>query len=119
MISRSRPRQAWDRARETGVILASHDTLAELGSVLHRPKLAGYLSLSEITVFLAELARVVELVAITQRITLCRDPRDDKFLELAIAGRADFLVTGDVDLLTLDPFHGTAIMDPATYLGRP
>ena len=72
-----------------------------------------------ITVFLAELARVVELVAITQRITLCRDPRDDKFLELALAGRADFLVTGDVDLLTLDPFHGTAIMDPATYLGRP
>jgi putative PIN family toxin of toxin-antitoxin system len=70
-------------------------------------------------VFLAELARVVELVAITQRITLCRDPRDDKFLELAIAGRADFLVTGDVDLLTLDPFHGTAIMDPATYLRRP
>jgi putative PIN family toxin of toxin-antitoxin system len=70
-------------------------------------------------VFLAELARVVELVAITQRITLCRDPRDDKFLELALAGRADFLVTGDVDLLALDPFHGTRILDPATYLGRP
>jgi uncharacterized protein len=60
---------------------------------------------------------VVELVPITQRVELCRDPRDDKFLELALAGWADFLLTGDADLLTLHPFRGTAILTPAAYLG--
>ena len=117
MFSPSKPRSAWDQARKAGAILASHDTLQELNLVLRRPKLATYVSLSESTVFLTELARVVELVPIIQRVELCRDPRDDKFLELALAGRADFLLTGDADLLTLHPFRGTAILTPAAYLG--
>jgi putative PIN family toxin of toxin-antitoxin system len=61
---------------------------------------------------------VIELVPIMQRIELCRDPRDDKFLELALAGRADFLLTGDADLLALRQFHGTAILTPAAYLAH-
>ena len=118
MFSRSKPRLAWNQARKTGAILASHDTLQELDSVLRRPKLATYVSLSESTAFLMEVARVIELVSITQRVELCRDPRDDKFLELALAGRADFLLTGDTDLLTLHPFRRTAILTPAAYLGE-
>jgi putative PIN family toxin of toxin-antitoxin system len=116
MLWRSKPRLAWNRARRTGVILASHDTLRELASVLRRPKLAAYVSPSESAAFLTELARVVELVPIGERVELCRDPRDDKFLELALAGRADFLLTGDADLLELHPFRGTAIITPAAYL---
>jgi putative PIN family toxin of toxin-antitoxin system len=117
MFSQSKPRMAWDRAREDGVILASPDTLQELDSVLRRPKLAAYASLSESAVFLTEIARVVELVPIAERVELCRDPSDDKFLELALAGRADLLLTGDADLRALHPFRGTAIMTPAAYLG--
>jgi putative PIN family toxin of toxin-antitoxin system len=116
MFSRSRPRLVWNQARRTGVILASHDTLEELASVLCRPKLAAYVSPSESTAFLIELARVAELVAITEHVELCRDPRDDRFLELALAGQADFLLTGDADLLALHPFRGTAILTPAAYL---
>jgi uncharacterized protein len=119
MVSRSKPRQAWDRARKVGVVLASHDTLRELDAVLHRPKFAAYVSPSETTMFLTEFARAVELVAIGERVALCRDPRDDKFLELAVAGRADFLLTGDADLLGLHPFRGTSILDPASYLSIP
>jgi putative PIN family toxin of toxin-antitoxin system len=118
MFSRSKPRLAWNQARTTGVILASHDTLQELGLVLRRPKLAAYVPPSESRVFLTELARVVELVSVTERVELCRDPRDDKFLELALAGRADFLLTGDADLLALHPFRGIAIVAPAAYLGE-
>ena len=70
MVSRSKPRQAWDRARKVGVILASHGTLQELASVLHRPKLAAYIALSETTMFLTEFARAVELVAIGERVAL-------------------------------------------------
>jgi putative PIN family toxin of toxin-antitoxin system len=84
--------------------------------VLRRPKLAAYVSPSERTAFLTELAHVVELVPIGERVELCRDPRDDKFLELALAGRADFLLTGDADLLALHSFRRTAIITPAAYL---
>jgi putative PIN family toxin of toxin-antitoxin system len=116
MLSQSKPRLAWNQARRTGVILASHETLQELASVLRRPKLAAYVSPSESTAFLTDLARVVEPVPIRERVELCRDPWDDKFLELALAGRADFLLTGDADLLALHLFRGTAILTPAAYL---
>jgi uncharacterized protein len=96
MFSRSKPRLAWNQARKTAAILASPDTLQELDTVLRRPKLATYLSPSESTAFLNELARVVELVPITERVELCRDPRDDEFFE-----RRTGRLTGDADLLTL------------------
>jgi putative PIN family toxin of toxin-antitoxin system len=46
-----------------------------------------------------------ELVTITERIAACRDPKDDKFLELAVNGHADLIVSGDGDLLALNPFR--------------
>ena len=49
-------------------------------------------------------------------IRVCRDPGDDKLLEIAIVGRADCLVTGDQDVLVLDPFQGIPIVTPAGFL---
>jgi putative PIN family toxin of toxin-antitoxin system len=57
-----------------------------------------------------------ELVTITGRIAVCRDPTDDRFLELAINGRADVLVTGDLDLLVLSPFPGLPINTPRVFI---
>ena len=54
----------------------------------------------------------------TERITACRDPKDDKFLELAVNGHADLIVSGDADLLTLNPFQGTPIVTPADFVVR-
>jgi predicted nucleic acid-binding protein len=51
-------------------------------------------------------------------IRACRDPKDDKFLEVAVHGRTDAIVTGDEDLLDLNPFRGVAILTPAEYLER-
>ncbi len=45
----------------------------------------------------------------------CRDPNDDKFLELAVNGRADLIVSGDEDLLVLGAFRGIPIMTPARF----
>ena len=59
-----------------------------------------------------------ELVSITERIITCRDPKDDKFLELAVNGHADLIVSGDADLLTLDPFRGIPIVTPAAFVQR-
>jgi hypothetical protein len=50
------------------------------------------------------------LVTIVEQVAACRDPTDDKFLELAINGRADLMVTGDLDRLVLKPFRGIPII---------
>jgi predicted nucleic acid-binding protein len=47
---------------------------------------------------------------VTEVIAQCRDPKDDYLLSLAVSGRADCLVTGDDDLLALNPFRGVAIL---------
>ncbi len=57
-----------------------------------------------------------EHVPISGRIAACRDPTDDKFLELAVDGQADMIVTGDLDLLVLNPFRGIPIIDPAAFV---
>ncbi len=54
----------------------------------------------------------------TEKVRVCRDARDDIFLELALAAQADFLITGDLDLLALNPFHQTTILTPADFLAR-
>ena len=61
---------------------------------------------------------IVDTVEIVARVQACRDPRDDKFLDVAVNGRADVIVTGDADLLALNPFRGIAILTPAAYLAR-
>jgi uncharacterized protein len=61
------------------------------------------------------MLEVAERVAITERITACRDPDDDKFLELAVSGRADVIVSGDGDLLALDTFRGIPIVTAAAF----
>ena len=57
-----------------------------------------------------------ELVGIAERITVCRDPKDNKFLELAVNGHADMIVSGDADLLALNPFREIPIVTPATFV---
>ena len=57
-----------------------------------------------------------ELVTITERIAACRDPTDDKFLELAVGGNADSIVSDDADLLALNPFRGIPIVTPAPFV---
>ncbi|HEV8160029.1 MAG TPA: putative toxin-antitoxin system toxin component, PIN family, partial [Pyrinomonadaceae bacterium] len=61
--------------------------------------------------------KVAEMVETSETIVVCRDPKDDKLLELALSGNADFLVTGDKDLLVLNPFRGgVKIITPREFL---
>ena len=57
-----------------------------------------------------------ELVNVVETVTDCRDPRDNKFLELAVSGRATHIVTGDSDLLVLHPFRGIIVVSPSSFL---
>jgi putative PIN family toxin of toxin-antitoxin system len=109
------PNIAVHRAAQRGVLLKSRSTEAELLEVIDRPHLARLIAPAARARFV-ELMRLAELVTITERIVACRDPKDDKFLELAVSGRADVIVSGDADLLVLNPFQGVLIVPPATFM---
>ena len=112
------PARAVAKAWRQDKTLVSLKTWTELRIVLKRPKLARYIESGLLDPFLRNVWTVAEPITITSPIRACRDPRDDKFLEVAVHGRADLIVTGDADLLALHPFRGIAILTPAEYLGR-
>jgi uncharacterized protein len=116
LLRRSVPRQAFDRAAAEATLLVSAATVAELDDVLRRPKFDKYLSEEKRLEFLASLVREADVVDVLDSITDCRDPRDNKFLELAVSGRASHIITGDDDLLVLHPFRETAIVTPQAFL---
>ena len=88
----------------------------ELADVLSRAKFDRYVSINERQEFLRLFDRITDRVEVVRVIRACRDQRDDKFLELAVEGTADLLVTGDTDLLALDPFQGISIVTPGRFL---
>jgi putative PIN family toxin of toxin-antitoxin system len=94
------------------------ETLEELESVLFRPKFDRYLAVSERLAFFDNLRLTSEFIESVSPISACRDPKDDKFLALALTGQADFILTGDQDLLVLHPFRGIDILSPRQYLDR-
>ena len=95
----------------------SEHTIAELDEVLRRPKFDKYVSESQRLEFLAALLRETELIEVRDVVTECRDPKDSKFLELALSGKGSHIVSGDLDLLVLHPFRGIAIVNPQSFLG--
>ncbi|MGA2798881.1 MAG: putative toxin-antitoxin system toxin component, PIN family [Thermoguttaceae bacterium] len=116
LLPLSIPRQALDHAMRQGRPMISAATITELDAVIHLPKFDKYFSEEERIEFLTTLVHEAELVNVVETATDCRDPRDNKFLELAIAGRATHIVTGDSDLLVLHPFRGIIVVSPSTFL---
>lgn len=107
------------RLREgTYTLLYTQPLLEELVDVLNRPRIRDKYGLDEedVKTVLALILLRGEAVAPKRVIVACRDPRDDKFLEAAVAGQADAIVSGDEDLLALDPFEGIPIVSPAVFL---
>ena len=105
------------RAVQRDVVLKSDMTEAELREVIARPYLARLIAPTA-RVRLMDLMASAELVPVTERITACRDPKDDKFLELAVNGRADLIMSGDADFLVLNPFRTIPIITPAAFVQR-
>ena len=118
LLPGSIPAQAVVKATREARLLVSRETLAELADVLSRRKFDRYVTISDRQRFLRLLSGIAELVPVIRRVRACRDPRDDMFLEVALNGRADVIVTGDRDLLALHPFRGIPILAPAQYLAR-
>ncbi|HEX9929659.1 MAG TPA: putative toxin-antitoxin system toxin component, PIN family [Pyrinomonadaceae bacterium] len=112
------PRQAFEKLLDNGTVLISVPVLLELAEVFSRPKFDKYVTHDERMRFLVGFLKVAEMVEINETITICRDPKDDKLLELAISGNAGFMVTGDKDLLVLNPFQRIEIITPREFLDK-
>ncbi|MCC5904969.1 MAG: putative toxin-antitoxin system toxin component, PIN family [Balneolaceae bacterium] len=90
-------------------LLFSQELIEEFVAVAKRPKLRKYISRDELDDLLETIDEVAEFVNVTSEISECRDPKDNFLLSLAIDGKADFLLTGDKDLLVLKVIENTEI----------
>lgn len=116
LLPASIPRQAFDKALSLGVVLLSAPVLNELDDVLRRPRLNKYVHEDERISFLVSFVRDAHVVDVSQTITDCRDPKDNKYLELAVSASATCIVSGDQDLLVLNPYHGIPILNARQFL---
>ena len=116
LFSDSVPGQAFARCRDDGTLLFSQALVEELNDVFRRDKFNRYVALELRERLLEALVRESELIEITEQVKACRDPKDDRILELAVNGHASFIVTGDSDLRVLNPFRGIQIVTPAKLL---
>ena len=89
LVPNGKAQQAFLKADRNGYYLLSAAILEELRDGLYRKKFDPYVTNAERTRFLSDLLEKAALILITESITACRDPDDDKFLELAISGNAD------------------------------
>jgi putative PIN family toxin of toxin-antitoxin system len=100
---------------DNGVILYSTATLTEVLSVLGRSKFSKYIDHDDIDGLSIRIKTVWLFVEILNQVQLCRDPKDDKFIDLALNGEASHLITGDSDLLVLNPIQNTLVIKPRTF----
>jgi len=117
LIKNSTNSKAIDIAIALGTIAVSQSTLEEFTEVLFRKKFDRYFSGDEERwSILHKLEANSKLFAPDLIITDCRDPKDNKFLELAIAANASCIITGDKDLLILHPFRNVPILNAVDFI---
>ncbi|MEQ8555668.1 MAG: putative toxin-antitoxin system toxin component, PIN family [Cyclobacteriaceae bacterium] len=100
------------------VLLHSLDLAAELEKTLLSKKMRKYIKQKDAVAFLSNFKGKSKLVVITSSVHESRDPKDNHILELAIDGNADLIVSGDRDLLELNPFQNIPIISPSEFLDR-
>lgn len=114
----SPPGRSLDCVLANHTLLLSLEQASELAEVFRRPRFERYLSLTRRNELIAATLLRCELIATTSKIAACRDANDNFLLELAIDGGAEAIVTGDADLLVLNPFQGVAIVSANEFLIR-
>ena len=116
LFKTSPPRLALETAKNQGIIILSETVIDELSNVLSRPKFDRYLARLIRQELLETLVAASLLVKPSESVNECRDAKDNKYLELAISGHAEYLITGDEDLLVLNPFRNIKIITVLEFL---
>jgi len=110
------PGRAAENAIHNAVLLVSQATMSELADVLAQAKFDRYVTIEQRLHFIRLIAHTARFVPIVHAVRECRDPKDDKFLEVALNGRADVIVSGDADLLRMHQWREIAILTPSDCL---
>lgn len=119
LIENSVAHQAFAKAVKASAmtLLRSEPTLTELLKTIYKPKFDHYFkppySREELIISFINASLNIE---IKHKVTACRDSKDNKFLELALSGKANCIITGDQDLLVLHPFETIPIVSPSDFL---
>jgi putative PIN family toxin of toxin-antitoxin system len=111
-------RLAVEKATNHGILIFSKETIAELFDVLHREKFDIYVLKEKRVQFGERLIAMSSQIPVTSVLKLSRDPKDDIFLNLAVDGHADYIISGDPDLLILNPFQDIKILKPVDFLAE-
>jgi uncharacterized protein len=104
------PSKAFRYALKHGEVLLSLELLEELSDVFRREKFNRFVTNEERDEFLETFVERAVLVEVIEKVQECRDPKDDKILELALNGAAEYIISGDKDLLVLNPFRDVKIV---------
>lgn len=111
-------RKAYDKVRELGIPVYSKATLTELVETLVRPKFDKYISIEKRLEAIDAFEKKGQLIDVSVIIDACRDPKDNKFLELAVECGAACIISGDKDLLVLNPFQNIPILTATEFLEK-
>lgn len=101
--------------RDDLVLLFSEELLDEFIEVAGRPKFRSYFPDEDVEKLLSLFNEFGEIIDVTSEVDLCRDPKDNFLLALAKDGHADFLITGDEDLLAIRDFEKTKILSYSAF----
>ena len=96
-------------------VFVCHKLLREVGTTVQKPKLCKYISHDRQNMLL-ELMKACQCVSIVEQISISRDPNDDYLLDLAVTVDADFLITGDKDLLIIKNYRNTNIVSFSSFM---
>lgn len=117
LIAGSAPAKVFDLAITRNEVVCSTATMEELADVLSRRRFDRYVSVSDREQFMRRLLQILTMIEVITQIDECRDPKDDKFLALALDAGADYIVSGDRDLLAMSPWREIKIVAPTDFLG--
>jgi putative PIN family toxin of toxin-antitoxin system len=96
--------------------LVSNDSIAELFNVLSRDRFRKYIPLDQNIDYIEWYAGLSEQIIVTEHVVVCRDPKDDKFLSVAVSGKADCIIVGDNNFLDMVEFSGIPVYRPAEFI---
>jgi len=91
-------------------IIFSDELFNEFLDVARRPKFKKYFDEKSVQLLIENISEKLEFIEVASVITICRDLKDNFILALSIDGNADYIVTGDKDLLSLNGFKGKKII---------
>ena len=111
-----KPRKTLNWVSRSGVLLFSEETFQELERTLYKPRLLRLLEEYQRRAFLDWMRMRGNFIEVMETVRACSDPDDDKFLELALSGLADYIVTGNIKDFPPSPFEGIPIIRPAVFV---